>query len=67
MKETLQNSGISILKGIAISYAITLILLFIYAVLLNFTNIQEETMAPVIIVITGVSILVRKFNTVQEK
>lgn len=67
MKETIQNSGISILKGIAISYVITFILLFIYAVVLNFTNIQEETMAPVVIVITGVSILVRKFYTEQGK
>ena len=62
MKEILESNGIKLLKGIIISCIITFILLFIYAVLLTYTNIGENTMVPVIILITAVSILIRKFN-----
>ncbi len=66
MKEILESSSIKILKGMGIAFAITLILLFIYAILLTYTNIEEGTMVPVIILITAVSILARKLNTEQE-
>lgn len=53
-----KNNIIPIIKGIAISYFITLILLFIFSVLLTYTNISETTTAPVILIITAISILV---------
>ncbi len=63
MNDILSSNFIKILKGIAISCVITLILLFIYAVILTYTKIGENTMAPVILLITAVSILARKFNS----
>lgn len=57
MEEILKSDIIKILKGIAISWIITFMLLFIYAVLLTYTKLGENTMAPVIILITAVSIL----------
>ena len=57
MKDILEKSSLKILKGIGISWVITFILLFIYAILLTYTKIEENTMVPVIILITAVSIL----------
>ena len=51
---TLKN----VVKGILISFLITVILLFIYALFLTFTNIGENTIKPVIIVCTAISILI---------
>ena len=51
---TLKN----VVKGILISFLITVILLFIYALFLTFTNIRENTITPVIIVCTAISILI---------
>ncbi|MDE5830935.1 MAG: TIGR04086 family membrane protein [Clostridia bacterium] len=61
MKDILESNYIKILKGTLISWIITLVLLFIYAVLLTYTKIGENTASPVIIAITAVSILIRKF------
>lgn len=47
----------SILKGIAIAMALTIILLIIFSAILAYTNISENTITPVIIVITAISIL----------
>lgn len=49
---------IRIIKGSIFSILITLILLFIYAILLTSTNIPESTMSVVVITITGISILI---------
>ena len=49
---------IRIIKGSVFSILITLILLFIYAILLTSTNIPESTMSAVVITITGISILI---------
>ncbi len=64
MKEISETRNISkssnvvkIFKGIVISCIITFVLLFIYAIVLTYTNIDESTIGPVIIAITGVSIL----------
>lgn len=65
MKDIFTNSAMRIAKGIAIACIVTLVLLLIYAVLLTYTNIEEGTMAPVIILITAVSILVREFYSEQ--
>lgn len=51
---TLKN----VVKGILISFLITVILLFIYALFLTFTSIGENTITPVIIVCTAISILI---------
>lgn len=53
-----KNNIIPIIKGIAISYFITLLLLFLFSMLLTYTNINENTTAPVILIITAISILV---------
>lgn len=49
---------IRIIKGSVFSILITLMLLFIYAILLTSTNIPESTMSVVVITITGISILI---------
>lgn len=52
------NRFILIAKGYAFSLIISLISLFIYATILVNTNIQENTIKPVVIIITGISILI---------
>ena len=51
------NNVIKIFKGIVISCIITFVLLFIYAIVLTYTDLPESTISPVIVAITGVSIL----------
>lgn len=53
-----RNNFMNIFKGIVISFALTLILLLLFSIILTYTNINENTIAPVIIVITVVSILI---------
>ena len=52
------KQSICILRGIFISFLFTLCMLIIYSVLLVYTNISEQTIRPVIITITGISILI---------
>ena len=52
------KSSIKIIKGTAISIILSLVLLTIYATLLSYTSISESTIVPVIITITGISILI---------
>ena len=52
------KSSIKIIKGTAISIVLSLILLTFYATLLSYTSVSENTMVPVIITITGISILI---------
>ena len=47
-----------IIKGSVTAIIITLILLFVFAILLTYTNIQENLINPVVIVITAISILI---------
>ena len=47
----------SIGKGVTISFLFTVIALLIFSVLLVYTNLSEETIKPVIITLTGISIL----------
>ncbi|MEI3392358.1 MAG: TIGR04086 family membrane protein [Clostridia bacterium] len=49
---------ISIIKGTAISFLATIIALTVFAVLLTYTDLSENTVKPVIITITGISILI---------
>lgn len=47
----------SVGKGVIIAFLFTLIALLIFSVLLVYTNLSEETIKPVIITLTGISIL----------
>lgn len=57
-KNTMKRIG----KGILISLVLTLIALCIFSIILTYTNISENTMTPVIIVTTSISILIRKLH-----
>ena len=52
------NSIISIIKGTAISFLATIIALTVFAVLLTYTELSENTIKPVVITVTGISILI---------
>ena len=52
----------NIFKGVGISLILTIILLFIFSIILAYTNVNENTITPAIIVITAISILFRKLN-----
>lgn len=47
-----------IIKGYILALIISLISLFIYSIILVNTNIQENTIKPVVITITAISILI---------
>ena len=53
-KKNLKNISI----GICISIFITAICLFVFSILLTYTNISENTITPTIIIITGISVLI---------
>ena len=52
------ESIMTILKGTIASILVTLILLFIFATILTYTNLAEATIPAVIIVITAISLLI---------
>lgn len=56
MKEN--RTLINILKGVGISLITTLIMLIIFSIILTYTNIQENVINPVIMIITAISILI---------
>ncbi len=53
----MNNYIIRMSTGIAISVVLTLVLLFVFSIILAYTNTSEATIVPVIIGITGISIL----------
>ena len=53
-KKNLKNISI----GIGISIFITAICLFVFSILLTYTNLSENTITPTIIIITGISVLI---------
>lgn len=53
-----QNYFVSIIKGSIFSIIFTIIALSIFAILLTYTNIGEQTIEPVIIIVTAISILI---------
>lgn len=57
-KNEITQNFIRIIKGSIIAIVITLILLFIFSIILTYTSIKESAMSPVVIVITAVSILI---------
>ena len=57
-KKEAKENLIRIIKGSGVALGITLLLLFIFAVLLTYTNIAESVIKPVIIIVTAISILI---------
>ncbi len=53
-----KNNYISILKGSILAIVITIVCLTIYAALLTYTAISENTIVPVVLVVSGISILI---------
>ena len=60
------NIFIKILKGVGFSFAFTLICLTIFSALLTYTNLSENLMQPVIISVTGISILAGSFFATRK-
>lgn len=52
------NTITTIAKGIGISLLITVIALIIFSIILTYTNIEENAINPVIMIITAISILI---------
>lgn len=52
------NNLKGVIKGVVISYIFTIVMCLIYAIVLTYTNVQENTIPPVIIVITAISIFI---------
>ncbi len=48
----------NVFKGICISLLFTILSLFVFSCLLVYTNLSENLMQPVVIAITGISILI---------
>lgn len=55
--DTQNKSFLFIMKGVGISLIVTVISLIIFSALLTYTNISEQVINPVVIVITAISIL----------
>ena len=58
MEESIKNNFLNIMKGVGISLAFTLVFLLIFSAILTYTNINEEWISPVIIVLSAISILI---------
>ena len=52
------NFFVNLIKGVGIAFIFTIILLIIFSAILTFTNINENVINPVIITVTGISILI---------
>ena len=67
-KTEFSKNCIRIAKGSVISIGITLILLFIFALLLTYTNMQESIINSVVIIISAVSVLIgSSISTIKIK
>ena len=58
MEENIIKDFINILKGVFLSILFTIIFLFIFSIILTYTNISEDFISPVIIVTTVISIFI---------
>ena len=57
-KNELRHNLVRIAKGSLTAVFITLFLLFIFSIILTYSNLQENLITPVVIIITVISILV---------
>lgn len=66
--ETFEKNNIflKILKGVGISFIFTLISLTIFSILLTYTNLSENLIQPVVIAVTGISILAGSFFATRK-
>lgn len=53
----LKKKILSIIKGCVFAIILSIILLTIFALLLTYTTLSESTITPVVLIITGISIL----------
>ena len=60
------NVFLKIIKGVGISFAFTLISLTIFSALLTYTSLSENLIQPVIISVTGISILAGSFFATRK-
>lgn len=58
MEENISVKFLNIIKGVIISIICTLIFLFVFSIILTYTNISEKFINPVIIVVTAISIFI---------
>lgn len=58
MESVNSNNIFRVAKGSAISIILTVIILFIFALLLAYTNMPETVITPVVICTTGISLLI---------
>lgn len=57
-KENSSNNMLNVVKGTVVSIFVTLILLFVFSVILTYTDVQESTIPIVTIAITAISIFI---------
>lgn len=63
----IKNSPLTaLLKGILISYCITMLVFIIYALLITYTNVSESYIAPLALATTSVSCLVSGFVSAKS-
>ena len=58
LEERENKKYFNIIKGIGIAFIITLLGIFVFSLLLTYTKISENTISPVIIIISAISILI---------
>ena len=66
--EIFENNNVffKIIKGVGISFAFTLICLTIFSALLTYTSLSENLIQPVVISVTGISILAGSFFATRK-
>ena len=66
--EIFENNNVffKIIKGVGISFAFTLICLTIFSALLTYTSLSENLIQPVVISVTGISILAGSFFSTRK-
>lgn len=63
---TYDNNLLKIVKGSIVAIIITIIGLLIFSILLANTNINENTMMPVVTILSAISILIGSFISVSK-
>ena len=53
-----KNDLYAVLKGVVIAIALSIISIFIYAAILVNTDVQENTIKPVLIIVAGICVLI---------
>lgn len=62
----LKNTPLTaLIKGVLISYAITMAVFIIYALLITYTNLTEEYVAPLALIVTAISCIASGFVTAK--